>query len=122
MFGYTRTELEGRNVSIFVPAPFNKIHDSYLERYITTGQPHVVGTTRRVVAMHKVKYTRSCKCFWVLGAGCNIAGHGAACTACSGLRYSHIRTTITTCRNAINIEAFFLLYLQEKAIACVMPP
>ncbi len=52
MFGYTRSELEGRNVSMLVP--YAQHHDGYLQRYITTGQPHILGANQRLIGLHKV--------------------------------------------------------------------
>ena len=37
MFGYKKGELEGKNVSILMPSPFNQRHNGYLRNYITTG-------------------------------------------------------------------------------------
>ena len=37
LFGYKKGELEGKNVSILCPAPFNQRHNAYLRNYITTG-------------------------------------------------------------------------------------
>lgn len=35
--GYKREDLEGKNVSIIMPAPFSQRHNSYIQNYVTTG-------------------------------------------------------------------------------------
>ena len=54
LFGYTRAEMEGHDIAMLVPPPYNQRHHTYLQRYITTEQPHIVGQGRRqVIGMHK---------------------------------------------------------------------
>lgn len=38
LFGYKKSELEGKNVSMLMPAPFSQRHNTYLRNYITTGE------------------------------------------------------------------------------------
>jgi PAS domain S-box-containing protein len=56
LFGYPRAELEGANISTLMPQPFSQRHPSYLQRYITTSDPHILDSVREVVALHKDKY------------------------------------------------------------------
>ncbi|GLI70439.1 hypothetical protein VaNZ11_015349 [Volvox africanus] len=56
VFGYGKAELEGFNVSLLMPQPFNQRHDSYLARYIDGGEAHILDTVREVVALHKDRY------------------------------------------------------------------
>jgi hypothetical protein len=37
MFGYQKHELEGKNVSMLMPAPFSARHNGYLRNYVTSG-------------------------------------------------------------------------------------
>jgi len=53
MFGYTSEELTGRNVSLLMPPPFTDEHDSYIARYLETGQARVIGIGREVIGRHK---------------------------------------------------------------------
>jgi two-component system sensor kinase FixL len=53
LFGYSREEVIGRNVSMLMPSPYREEHDVYLENYRETGKPHVVGGTRRLQGMRK---------------------------------------------------------------------
>lgn len=57
MFGYTRGELEGKNVSALMPQPFSSRHNSYLNNYLTTGVAKILNTQRHVVALRKVRAT-----------------------------------------------------------------
>lgn len=54
LFGYTKGEMEGKNVNILMPAPYSARHDSYLKNFLTTGQAHVMDKYREVIALHKV--------------------------------------------------------------------
>lgn len=49
LFGFSEAEMRGRNVSILMPSPDREKHDSYLHRYLTTGEPRIIGTGRIVV-------------------------------------------------------------------------
>jgi PAS domain S-box-containing protein len=53
MFGYTRLQLERRNVNVIVPAPFSQAHDYFLRRYTSTGEGTVIETGRILLARHR---------------------------------------------------------------------
>jgi len=55
MFGYSKIELEKANVSMLMPQPFSQRHPSYLQRYTSTGEPHILDKVQEVVALHKVR-------------------------------------------------------------------
>jgi two-component system sensor kinase FixL len=53
MFGWTASEVTGRNVSMLMPAPYAQEHDGYLNRYLTTGEKRIIGIGRIVVGERK---------------------------------------------------------------------
>jgi two-component system sensor kinase FixL len=53
LFGYGASEVIGQNVKILMPAPYRENHDSYLERYMTTGERRIIGIGRVVVGQRK---------------------------------------------------------------------
>ncbi|MFZ5780579.1 MAG: PAS domain-containing sensor histidine kinase [Pseudomonadota bacterium] len=53
LFGYTLKEVEGRNVSAFMPSPDRERHDAYLARYLATGERRIIGIGRIVVGQRK---------------------------------------------------------------------
>jgi two-component system sensor kinase FixL len=50
LFGYTAAEVIGKNVSMLMPQPYREQHDSYMLRYLTTGERRIIGIGRVVVA------------------------------------------------------------------------
>ncbi len=53
MFGFSSTEAIGQNVSILAPEPHRSKHDSYIQRFLTTRIPHIVGIGREIDAQRK---------------------------------------------------------------------
>ncbi|MBL6752508.1 MAG: PAS domain S-box protein [Nevskia sp.] len=52
-FGYKAAEVLGQNVSMLMPAPHRERHDRYIERYLATRDPHIIGIGREVTALRK---------------------------------------------------------------------
>ena len=53
MFGYQPYELIGRNVSCLMPSPHAEEHDGYLARYLRTGEAHIIGIGRELLALRR---------------------------------------------------------------------
>ncbi|WP_020409593.1 MHYT domain-containing protein [Hahella ganghwensis] len=46
-------DLLGKNVNCLMPEPHRSRHDTYIERYLRTGEAHIIGIGREVDALHK---------------------------------------------------------------------
>ncbi len=53
LFGYTVTDVLGKNVSTLMTAADRDLHDAYMDRYQRTGVPHIIGIGREVRARRK---------------------------------------------------------------------
>jgi PAS domain S-box-containing protein len=49
MFGYPAAAVIGRNITLLMPEPYRSEHDSYLRRYLTTGERRIIGIGREVL-------------------------------------------------------------------------
>ncbi len=52
-FGYDEAEVVGRNVSMLMPSPDRDRHDSYLARYLRTGERRIIGNGRIVTGLRR---------------------------------------------------------------------
>lgn len=53
LFGYTLADVLGKNVKMLMPSPYRESHDSYLARYLQTGERRIIGIGRVVVGQRK---------------------------------------------------------------------
>jgi two-component system sensor kinase FixL len=49
LFGWSAEEVRGQNVKMLMPPPYSEQHDSYLQRFRTTGEKRIIGIGRVVV-------------------------------------------------------------------------
>ncbi len=53
LFGFTATEVLGRNVNILMPSPHREAHDGYIAHHIRTGERRIIGIGRVVVGQRR---------------------------------------------------------------------
>ncbi len=53
MFGYSCSEMIGKNVGMLMPLPFRNHHDGYIQRFLATGEARIIGTGREVICRRK---------------------------------------------------------------------
>lgn len=53
LFGYTAAEIVGQNVGMLMPEPFQAEHNTYISRYLETGEAKVIGIGREVEGRRK---------------------------------------------------------------------
>lgn len=53
MFGYDQQEVLGKNVKELMPQRYRDLHDGYLQRYMETGEQHIIGSLRELSARRK---------------------------------------------------------------------
>ncbi len=53
LFGYSEREIFGSNVSRLMPSPDRDRHDSYLARYMRSGEPRIIGIGRMVIGQRR---------------------------------------------------------------------
>lgn len=53
LFGYEPPELIGKSINMLMPEPYSSQHDSYIERYLKTGEARIIGIGREAMGMKK---------------------------------------------------------------------
>jgi two-component system, LuxR family, sensor kinase FixL len=53
LFGYEPHEVIGNNIKMLMPNPYHSEHDGYIERYLATRKPRIIGIGREVQGMKK---------------------------------------------------------------------
>ena len=53
LFGHPEADVLGQNVSMLMPSPDRERHDGYLQRYLATGEPRIIGKGREVTGLRR---------------------------------------------------------------------
>lgn len=53
MFGFTADEIIGRPVDVLMPEPYRSEHAGYIDRYLETGEAHIINIGREIRAIRK---------------------------------------------------------------------
>lgn len=53
IFGYTASEVRGKNIAVLMPEPYRTEHDGYVNAYLTTGHRRIIGIGREVRGRRK---------------------------------------------------------------------
>ena len=53
IFGFSRQEVQGQDLSILIPPPHKEKHRDYVRRYMATRDPHVIGKHVQLKALRK---------------------------------------------------------------------
>ncbi len=53
LFGYSRSQLTGKNVKILMPTAYAQEHDQYLQNYLTSGKRKIIGIGREVTGKRR---------------------------------------------------------------------
>ncbi len=55
LLGYSKGELDGKNINVIMPPPFSQRHNKYIRAYVHTGREHILNTvTPALPALHRV--------------------------------------------------------------------
>lgn len=53
IFGYSQTEMVGKNISVLMPDPYRAMHSKYMNSYLKTGNAKIIGVGRELPALRK---------------------------------------------------------------------
>ncbi len=53
IFGYSEEEVRGQNISMLMPEPYRREHDTYMQNYKSTGKKKIIGSGREMTGLRK---------------------------------------------------------------------
>ena len=53
MFGYSPKDAVGKNIQILIPHPHHDLHQTYVNNYLSSGNPNIIGKKRELNGMRK---------------------------------------------------------------------
>jgi len=53
IFGYSEEEVLGKPISMLIPERYREAHSRGVQRYLATGEPHIIGTTAELHGLRK---------------------------------------------------------------------
>ncbi len=54
-FGFNRSELMGKSVSVLMPSPLSEMHAQLVRRYVTTGEERVINKQLEHMVLNRAK-------------------------------------------------------------------
>ena len=57
VFGWSKADLEGKNISMLMPPPYSQMHNGILRAYNETGTSNIVNRTRELQGLHMDRYS-----------------------------------------------------------------
>src|SRR5688572_23221266 len=49
LFGYASADVLGKPIELLMPEPYHSEHKGYIDRYLATGEPRIIGIGREVL-------------------------------------------------------------------------
>ncbi len=56
LLGYSKGDLDGKNINIIMPPPFSQRHNKYVRQYVHTGRETILNMVVSLPALHKDRY------------------------------------------------------------------
>lgn len=57
VFGWSKADVEGKNVSMLMPPPYSQMHNGILRAYNETGISNIINRTRELQGLHMDRYS-----------------------------------------------------------------
>ena len=57
VFGWNKSDVEGKNISMLMPPPYSQMHNGILRAYNETGTSNIMNRTRELQGLHMDRYS-----------------------------------------------------------------